>query len=296
MSILAQLRQIPDLPTLPEVVLKIQSLIQSDTSDASMLARIIEQDPPLASKILKVANSSFYGPSNRRISNVALAVARLGFNEVRNISQAVSLIRSFPNQKHQLNHKEFWRHSLCAANLTSIIADMATAEANQTQQQNLFICGLIHDIGILIEDQFFHEQFSRIFHQALSEEKSFLQAESDILKRETHAMVGSALLEFWKLSPSAIAAVRYHHEPERCPQNYRYITYITSIAEYVLCNGRLGSFEGATEKLGDEIWESIGISHDMVPILFEMVEKEVDKTDMILSLDPPSSKQELPFI
>ncbi len=296
MSLLVQLRQIPELPTLPEVVLKIQSLVQSDTSDATMLARIIEQDPPLASKILKVANSSYYGPSNRRISSVSLAVARLGFNEVRNISQAVSLIRSFPHQKHELDHKSFWRHSLCAAYLSNIIADLSTIEINESKKQNLFICGLIHDIGILIEDQFFHEHFSQIFRQALSAEKSFLQAESDVLKRENHAMIGSALLEFWKLPPSAIAAVRYHHEPHRCPQNYRYITYITALAEYVLCNGRLGSFEGAYDSFGEEVWESIGISQDMVSSLFEKAEKEVDKTDMILTLDSAPGSQDLPFI
>ena len=284
MSILTKLKDIPGLPTLPEVMLKVQELIKSEKSDAATLAAIIKQDPAISSTILKIANSSFYNIANRRITAVAEAIARIGFNEVLRITMAMSVIKQFPKNGSMLGYKAFWLHSLTAANMTSSIVDMANTRSLEQYRQDLFLAGLLHDIGILVYDQFFHEEFSRIMNFALREEKTFLTAENVTSAKENHAFIGGALLEIWKLSLPVIVAVRDHHMPEKAPEKLIGMVAVISLVEYVLCNS-LGSFEGTIDHIDKSVWNITGIAPDQIDTLIAKAEEEAGKTDIVLSVD-----------
>lgn len=283
MSILTRLREIEELPTLPEVMVKVHGLINSDECDASKLAKIIKHDPALTSTILKTANSSYYNIINRRISSVTEAIARIGFNEVLKITMAMSVIKKFANTKSIIGYKSFWRHSLTAASMTSIIADMAKSDCLGEDRQDLFLTGLLHDIGVLIYDQFFHDEFTRIIDFALKEEKTYLYSENVISPKETHAFIGGALLEIWKLTSPVINAVRYHHTPHKCSEKLRGIVAVVSLAEYVLCNGHLGSFEGNITDMDENVWEITGLSPEDTNTLYVKAEEEAGKTDVLLN-------------
>ncbi len=282
MSILVRLREIEKLPTLPEIMMKVQALINSDESDAASLAHIIKQDPALSSTILKTANSAYYNFAKRRISSITEAIARIGFNEVLKITLAMSVIEQFANTKSMIGYASFWRHSLTAAGLTTIIADVINDEDLQEYRQDLFLAGLLHDIGILIYDQFFHEEFTEIINCTLNEEKTYLAAENIISPKETHGFIGGALLEIWKLALPIIVSVRNHHTPQKAPENFRKIVSIVSLAEYILCNGRVGSFEGIFEEIDESVWELTGISPNDIESLFLKAEAEAGKSDILL--------------
>jgi len=176
----------------------------------------------------------------------------------------------------------FWRHSLTAAGLTTIIADVMNDEGLQEYRQDLFLAGLLHDIGILIYDQFFHEEFTEIINCSLNEEKTYLIAENIISPKETHGFIGGALLEIWKLALPIIVSVRNHHTPQKAPENLRKIVSIVSLAEYILCNGRVGSFEGTFEEIDESVWELTGISPNDIESLFLKAEAEAGKSDILL--------------
>jgi len=284
MSILTKLKDIPGLPTLPEVMLKVQELIKSEKTDAGMLAAIIKQDPALSSTILKIANSSFYTAASRRITAITEAIARIGFNEVLKITLAMSVIKQFPNTGSMIGYKAFWFHSLTAANMTSIIVDMAKTPALEQYRQDLFLAGLLHDIGILVCDQFFHDEFSRIMDFALREEKTFLIAENVVSSKENHAFVGGALLEIWKLALPVIVAVRDHHTPEKAPEKLREAVAVVCLVEYILCNS-LGSFEGTIDHIDKSVWTITGIAPDQIETLVARAEEVAGKTDLVLSID-----------
>jgi HD-like signal output (HDOD) protein len=166
-SVLKRLNEITELPTLPEVLLRVQALVNSETGNAKILSKIIGQDPSLSAKVLKVANSVFFSPSNQRVSSFPLAIARIGFNEIRNITMAITLIKKMSRKSNMLDYKMFWRHSLSAAYLTQTIASMLPRKMTQDEIQVCFLAGLLHDIGILIYDQFFHKEFEEILEYAL---------------------------------------------------------------------------------------------------------------------------------
>lgn len=283
MSILAQLKDIKNLPTLPEVMIKVQALINSDEGDASTLADIVKQDPALTTTILKTANSAYYNIANRRISSISEAIARIGFNEVLKIVLAMSVIHQFSNTKSMIGYKAFWRHSLTAANMTLIITDSMRLEKLEKLRQDLFLAGLLHDIGILIYDQFFHEEFTKIIDFALQKEKTYLHSEEIVSPKETHAFIGGALLEIWKLTLPIIVAVRNHHTPQKAPENLREMVAVISLVEYILCNSRVGSFEGTIQEIDKSVWEITKIPPEEANALYYKAEAEAGKSDIILS-------------
>ncbi len=297
MNIIQRMYEIHELPTLPEVILKIQALINSDEGSAGSLSRIIAQDPSLTTKILKVANSSYFGQTYQRISSLSLAIARIGFNEVRNIVTAISCIKQFSKRSSILDYKLFWRHSLTAAYLTKIITDSYPDKFSSEDKQYLFLTGLLHDIGILIFDQFFHEDFEIILDYAIKNEVSYLAAEQAVFGKESHQVVGSALLEFWKLDAAVISGVRFHHFGfEKSSSHHRLISMVSCLVEYILCNCSLGSFEGSIAELDKSIADTFKITSEGMAFLFAAAEAYVEKSDLVIAMGMSGSSNEFKMI
>jgi HD-like signal output (HDOD) protein len=285
MNILSRLAEIKDLPTLPEVVLRVQELVVSDEASAQRMAKVLEQDPPLASRILQVANSAFYSTPSSRISSVTRAVARIGLLEVRNIALAVNMIAHFPGRGNTLEYKEFWRHCLTGAYLNQAVATLVEGMPAEAESQQLFMAGLMHDIGILVLDQFFSDTFADIARTAIAEEVSYLQAEEKVLGPESHPAVGGALLEHWRFDPTVVAAVRYHHAPLKAPLKHRLAVSITAMTEHTLCNSRIGSLEGTMPEPPEEINDVLGLTPEAQEKLLRRVETDVARAELILTLD-----------
>ena len=286
MSIIQRLNSISGLPTLPEVALKVQELVFSSDSCAFALARIIEQDPSLTAMILRVANSGYYGGSTR-ISSIQSAITRLGFNEIGHIIIATSIIKKFtakPNS-NLLDYRQFWRHALTAAHMASITPKFSAVEFAPAERQTLYLAGLLHDIGILVYDQFFRAEFQEIMYYAMENEVSFLEAEGIIAPKETHAAVGAALLEMWKLSPGAINGVRFHHAPEKAPDKQKSIPFAIYLSEYILCNSGIGSFEGQISRQEGNLLSELNIDAEKLPEYLLEAQKEVERSDLILAID-----------
>lgn len=292
MSILQRLTSIHDLPTLPEIALRVQQMINSDEGDAVQLSRIIQQDPSLSAKILKLANSSLFGTA-RRISSIPFAITRIGFNEVGNIALAVSIIKKFSMRSSLLDYKLFWKHALTAAHMTSKVAQIGCIEFTPVQRQALFLSGLLHDIGILIYDQFFHQEFESIIDYAFKHEVSYLEAEQIVAPKETHAVLGAALMEFWKLDTMVVSGVRFHHTPGKAPMSHRAVASSTYLSEYILLNSGLGSFEGLMAERADETLDYLKISPDMLIKYIREAEEDVERSDLVLALETSGNTLQL---
>ncbi|MBN1577928.1 MAG: HDOD domain-containing protein [Chitinispirillaceae bacterium] len=290
MSLIQRLPEIQNLPTLPEIVIRIQKLIMSEEGNATLLARIIEQDPALTAKILKVANSSFYCATNGKISSITLAITRIGFNEVGHIALAVNFVRHFSHKSNVLDYKGFWKHALTTAYLCCFIAEKnAGGRFSKQDRHNLFLAGLLHDIGILLYDQFFHDRFEDIIERAVKNETSFLVAEQKAAPSEMHGVLGGELLSLWKIDLPIVAAVRFHHAPDKAPENSRFICCATYLAEYYLCNMVLGSFEGSMEARPVDALAELNITHDMIINMIQRAQLEVEHSDLMLSLEKDST-------
>jgi hypothetical protein len=98
-------------------------------------------------------------------------------------------------------------------------------------------------------------------------------------------MLGSALLELWKIDLPIIMGIRYHHNPEKAPENYRSIAWAVYLSEYILCNSVLGSFEGMILQGNKHVINSLGLTSDMIASYLKLANYEVSRSELIMALE-----------
>ena len=201
--------KIDELPTLPDTAARLLSLFEDKNSNASIITKVIHNDPALAAKILKVANSAYYGFS-QKISDLERAVALLGFNMVKSLAISIGVMKSLPSQnKSSRSGKELWRHSVTVAIL---MREMGKRIFNEKDSESFFILGLMHDVGIVVIDQFFNEQSEEI----LKEAEQAGETEVSLIEKKVlgydHGEIGGILLTRWKFPELITNAVSMHHQ------------------------------------------------------------------------------------
>ncbi len=200
--------RIDSFPALPMVVERIMALTADPESSAEDLMKVISQDQALATAILKMANSAFFGMA-RRVSSLQQAVTVLGFKEIRNLVLARSVFRSFKtlSSEGQFDIHRFWEHSFSCGLAAKIIG----AELNMDKNE-CFVAGLIHDIGKLVIYLALPMKFSEIVNKAGHANLMTFDAEK-ITLGITHDKVGMDLLNKWLFPENLISAVGFHHQP-----------------------------------------------------------------------------------
>ncbi|MFZ3046202.1 MAG: HDOD domain-containing protein, partial [Desulfatirhabdiaceae bacterium] len=147
-----------DLPTLPRTVLKISELVNNPKTSAKDLATVITDDQVLTARLLKLVNSSFYA-FPQKISTVTGAIVLLGFDSIRNLLLTTSVFDLFTNKHrdHKKLQESLWDHSLGCAIGAKVIGSFIRYE----KVEELFVAGLLHDIGKIVEMMFMPDEFFR---------------------------------------------------------------------------------------------------------------------------------------
>jgi len=202
---------IDDLPTLPEILWELQGAIQNTQNGSLEIAIIIEKDPSLAVNVLRLANSAFFGAGEKFLS-IKDAVTRVGLKEIERLARTVLVIDTFSNVAETMDHVLFWRHSLQVAAIAEFLADR-NADHCTLIPEEAYTAGLLHDIGKLLLDQYFPEEFKkvRVYNDLIASTDA--EAEQFVLGID-HGRVGAGLMEFWNLEENIVEAVRWHHAPD----------------------------------------------------------------------------------
>jgi len=208
-ALLKTLEGVENLPTLPQVVARVLALAEDPAVSARQIADMIGQDQALAAAVLKLVNAPFYGLS-RRISSIHHAVLLLGFRTVRNLSLSAVLVKSFgePSLDHRFDRMRLWRHAVaCATGARLLASKLGTDDAEEA-----FLAGLVHDMGIVVLDQFFHEGFRRVLDLVIAMDMPLRDAETEVFGQD-HAAVGKLLARRWNFPAAVSEAIARHHEP-----------------------------------------------------------------------------------
>ncbi len=280
----SRLRKIAYLPTMPQVLFKVEEALRDEKSAAARIGAIVSQDPALTASVLRVANSIVYrGRTSTRISSVPQAVGRLGFNEVKRICMSSALIRAFEGFGKGIDHVEFWRHSLTVGMATRIFfqhsRDLALRAADAAD--DAFTAGLLHDVGMLVMDQFFPEQFAKVRTQAEASGAPLAAAEVKLLGIQ-HGEIGGILLETWRLPVRVVDAISWHHDPDRAAPAHRTVAQMVHLADFMCVNQSIGdTLEGFYQDFSSGAWHDLGLSADQAPQMLEDLKEESERSDVL---------------
>lgn len=200
------LLEVSNLPTLPTVYTTISEAMDNPNTSTDSLAKIIATDQASSFKILKIVNSPFYG-FRGKIETISQAILYLGFNEVRNIVFALSVINAFSKSVNlkQFRPVDFWAHSIAVGIATRMIG----MSMGQRNIENYFLGGVFHDIGKLIFFEYGASDYLSVMSLVNSKNCSIQEAETEVFGID-HTRAGKILAEKWKL-PASIQNVIFHH-------------------------------------------------------------------------------------
>lgn len=205
------IENIDNLPSLPAIVTKLIQVVNSPDSSAEDAAKLIQQDPALTSKMIRLANSAFYGIP-RSISSVASAVVILGFNTIRSLVLSASVMKMFSGtQAGGIDKDKFWKHSIVCALAAKIIV-RHFMNIRMMDPESAFCAGILHDIGKLIFNEFVHDGYKEACEYASKKNVSMLDAEKLILGID-HAEIGRIIADKWALPLDLEFSLVYHHNP-----------------------------------------------------------------------------------
>jgi len=204
-----ELESIEDVPTLPQVAFRLIAMISDPSSSMAAISHIMEEDPPLVAKILKIINSGYYNMANK-ITSVHQALVLLGLEEVKNMVFALSVYSTFYHihQNEYFNFSRFWKHSASTAKMAIVLSKYLGLNFNQAD----FISGLLHDFGRLVLQLYFSENYEAVFRHSESNNVPLYEAEKDVLGI-THAEVGFWLGKHWHIPEEIMDIILHHHEP-----------------------------------------------------------------------------------
>lgn len=229
------LKRIKDLPPMPKVLFKARQVMDDPKSGFKEIAKIIETDQAIAAKVLKVANSAYYGLSGM-VNSIHQATVVLGYETLEQVITMVSSSSMLGKQLkgYRLNAGVLWRHSLAVAMASRIIAKKRAP----SMEGDAFSVGLIHDAGKLALDLHLFKKKREIDLFLKGVEMNFRKAEHHVLGFD-HTEIAYDLCQKWKLPTTHAEAMRYHHTPEDSGDNQ--LAHIVHVANYLAKQAEFGT-------------------------------------------------------
>jgi putative nucleotidyltransferase with HDIG domain len=273
---LGGLHKLKSLQTQPAVIARITQLLQDPATNAEELGKAIKTDQVLASRVLKLVNSAFYGFPGK-IGSISHAMVLLGFSTVKNIVLTASVLDIFKaNNGGSFNAQDVWKHSLACG----VSAQCLARAVGYEFQEECFVAGLLHDIGKVVLFQLAPNDFSRVIEYADKTKTLFYDSECKLLGIN-HQEIGGMLIEQWRLPPKILSAVSSHHNPAPPEDDDSKLTAIVHCAD--IFARALGYGNGGDKKIppvSDTVWNALNMDNVNLERLFGKIGTEWEKAEV----------------
>jgi len=279
-SILSLVNTTVELPTMPEVLTKINEVTAGANASADAVAAVVSKDPAVAANMLRIVNSAYYGLPVR-VSSIKLAVSVLGFNMTKKVALKAAVFSAFGKRREKIQHFDplaFWKHAVFTgvaartlAGASSVFADMHPEDA--------YIAGLLHDIGKIILMEKAAPRYLAMLRKSVQQGRPETEVESEDLGF-THADVGSVLAIKWSLPEDLAIAIRYHHAPAKDPF-HRSLSSLIHLADHLAWRGNTPSTVGTPMGVLDhEVYAQTGLAPAKVEELLPQIHEDFAASEL----------------
>jgi HD-like signal output (HDOD) protein len=261
-----------NLPVLPQAVSSVLRLADSPNVSPRQLALCIERDPAITAKVLRAANSAYYGFSN--VSTVGRAISCLGMNSIRSLVISVAMQNMLNGRgiSQSFNKIEFWKHCLATATACRVISTMRMP----AKSDELFCAGMMHDVGYIAMDKFVAREMDDCVRAAKASQRPLDRMCLDVMGFDS-SMVGSILAERWALPKLVKHAISYHCDPEM-DGDYFETTCIVHAADVIAnTSGFDMGLPGMPDKIMPSALDSIGLPEMQWDAIRGFVVHEVER-------------------
>lgn len=275
---------VPSMGSYSGVIEELEEVLNNPESTLSHIGEVIEKDPDLTARLLKLGNSSFYGfPS--RLETVSEAITLIGIQQVYDLIVAAQVIELFEGVSPEfVSMQSFWRHSLSCG----VVARLLALDRRLPKPDKFFVAGLLHDVGRLILFSRIPGEVKTIFETCQARRCLLREAESDVLGFD-HAAIGGELLKSWSYPPNLVQAIAYHHHPLSAGV-FQLEASVVHVADF-LCNGlQLGtSGEQFIPPLKMPAWERTSLEPGQLESILTTADEQIEAVEDAF-LTPGSAK------
>lgn len=242
--------------TLPHVAIRLTKLISDENSTMQDFEKMMKMDPTLVLRLLRVVNSPYYG-LRQKVNSISRAVVVIGINNLRNmiVTEALKDIFKETQEQDAFSRNRLWLH--CAA--VSICGQMISERIFGQNGENAFLCGILHDIGMIVEDQTTHDLFNQACKTYAQDTGPIIDHEKKIIGTD-HCEVGYLLAKDWKLPSEVQEGIKQHHDvlkkvsPSSMTGTIQISEYIVAKLDYTAMPGMKPTL---SSPLADHIRENV---------------------------------------
>ncbi len=269
----------PDLPTIPATAIRVMKETQNTNASAASIARILATDQALSARVLRLANSAYYGLS-KRVNELQDGVVILGMRTVKNLAAVAAtypwMSRSVSG--YCLGPEQLWSHSFG----TAVGAQLVAQQSRKCAPDVAFTSGLLHDIGKVALSIWIENKIQAIKLYAIREGIPFDAAERKVLGYD-HCQVGAYLAQSWNLPEEIEHACLFHHRPDSS-ENPSFVTDCVHIGDYLTSSMGFGlGGDGLHYSLSENAFARLGITKADLDLLTSDFVEEFEKFELLFS-------------
>jgi len=272
--------RIGELSSLPSVAGHVLEVAESAESNAADLLEVVQQDPTLAIRILRTANSSFYGLGNE-VADLQTAIAMLGFVEVRNLALTVYVARlcEEPSSYGHYSRENLWQHMVSVGTIARVVSRVC----KRAEPEEAYLAGLLHDLGILLVDQHMHPQVCQVIDR-VCEGAQTTDAEQQVLTFD-HTDMGAYVARQSNFPERIAIAIQYHHRPHEYRGRDRDLLDIVVAANYLVSRSGCSSLGIHNVRMPpDVVYSSLGLHKKQLSAICDEMDSALESAKVLAEI------------
>lgn len=272
------------LKTLPHVAIRINQMVNSESATMQEFEEVIKLDPILVARLLRLVNSPYFGLV-QKVDSIAKSVVFVGMKHLRNLVTVESLRNLYKDREDAVgfSRKNLWFHSATVAILGQLIARRIFSQDGD----DIFLAGIIHDIGIIVEDQFVGRELRLLLADYLKGNKDISIYEDEVIGTN-HCKIGRLLAGEWNLPDEIVEAVRFHHRRDK-EYPIPSVISILQLAEFMACKLNYGVVKGHNDPLPPYLTSHLKGKMSEYKVLLKALPAEMAKARELYESDEAST-------